>query len=292
MLVGLRGMGQVPFRPPSVGGWPAGGAWLTTAAAAARLSAGPGAGRRGRPGDGRQDVDQEPYGGDPPAARRRRLLRPDRRRHRRGRRPAGRRRRPGRGLPRVRRLPLKEAAVNQIDPRPTARAPGCTPSPAAVSSPSPGWPPPAPSPSAPPGSTGPTWSRRRSVRRWIPSAGVLVMVTLYGGNDGLNTVVPAADPAYASARAELAYRPDEVLDLGEGLGLNPGHDRAARALGQPASWPCCAGSATRSRTAATSGRWPSGRPARPTTAATTGLAGTLAGRHHHRPAAGACRWTP
>ena len=39
LLVALRGMGQLPFRPPSVGGWPAGGAWLTTAAAAARLSA-------------------------------------------------------------------------------------------------------------------------------------------------------------------------------------------------------------------------------------------------------------
>ena len=48
------------------------------------------------------------------------------------------------------------------------------------------------------------------------------MVTLYGGNDGLNTVVPAADPTYSSARAELAYRPEEVLDLGEGLGLDPG----------------------------------------------------------------------
>jgi len=55
-----------------------------------------------------------------------------------------------------------------------------------------------------------------------PSAGVLVVVTLYGGNDGLNTVVPASDPAYAAARPELAYRPDEVLDLGSGLGLNPG----------------------------------------------------------------------
>src|SRR5690242_5752442 len=55
-----------------------------------------------------------------------------------------------------------------------------------------------------------------------PAAGVLVMVTLYGGNDGLNTVVPAGDPAYASARAELAYAESDVLDLGEGLGLNPG----------------------------------------------------------------------
>lgn len=37
LTVGLRGMGQVPFLPPSVGGWPAGGAWLTTSAALARL---------------------------------------------------------------------------------------------------------------------------------------------------------------------------------------------------------------------------------------------------------------
>ncbi|MCR6482942.1 DUF1800 domain-containing protein [Amycolatopsis sp. OK19-0408] len=35
----LRGMGQVPFQPPSVGGWAAGGAWLTTSAGVARLHA-------------------------------------------------------------------------------------------------------------------------------------------------------------------------------------------------------------------------------------------------------------
>ena len=37
LLAGLLGMGQLPFRPPSVGGWPAGGAWLTTSAALSRL---------------------------------------------------------------------------------------------------------------------------------------------------------------------------------------------------------------------------------------------------------------
>ncbi|MFD5827314.1 DUF1800 family protein [Lentzea sp. NPDC060358] len=37
VLRSLRGLGQVPFRPPSVGGWPAGGAWLTTAAWPSRL---------------------------------------------------------------------------------------------------------------------------------------------------------------------------------------------------------------------------------------------------------------
>lgn len=39
VLAALQGLGQVPFRPPSVGGWPAGGAWLTTAAARARIEA-------------------------------------------------------------------------------------------------------------------------------------------------------------------------------------------------------------------------------------------------------------
>ncbi|MFD5091922.1 DUF1800 family protein [Amycolatopsis thailandensis] len=37
LLNGLRGMGQLPFRPPSVGGWPAGAAWLTTSAGVARM---------------------------------------------------------------------------------------------------------------------------------------------------------------------------------------------------------------------------------------------------------------
>ena len=53
-------------------------------------------------------------------------------------------------------------------------------------------------------------------------AGVLVMVTLYGGNDGLNTVIPAGDPAYHDARPELAYTEEEVHPLADGLGLNPG----------------------------------------------------------------------
>jgi uncharacterized protein (DUF1800 family) len=37
LLAGLTGLGQVPFEPPNVGGWPVGGAWLTTSAARARL---------------------------------------------------------------------------------------------------------------------------------------------------------------------------------------------------------------------------------------------------------------
>jgi uncharacterized protein (DUF1800 family) len=37
VVAGLRNLGQVPFAPPSVGGWPAGAAWLTSAAARVRL---------------------------------------------------------------------------------------------------------------------------------------------------------------------------------------------------------------------------------------------------------------
>ncbi len=52
-------------------------------------------------------------------------------------------------------------------------------------------------------------------------SGVLVIVTLYGGNDGLSTVIPYADNAYHDARPDLAYAPEEVLPLDAQLGLNP-----------------------------------------------------------------------
>jgi uncharacterized protein (DUF1501 family) len=47
------------------------------------------------------------------------------------------------------------------------------------------------------------------------------MVTLYGGNDGLNTVVPYADRRYQDARPELAYKDEAVLRIADGVGLNP-----------------------------------------------------------------------
>jgi len=50
---------------------------------------------------------------------------------------------------------------------------------------------------------------------------VLVLVELKGGNDGLNTVVPYADPAYAVLRPTLALKPDDLARLDERVGLHP-----------------------------------------------------------------------
>ncbi len=50
---------------------------------------------------------------------------------------------------------------------------------------------------------------------------VLILLELNGGNDGLNSVVPYADPAYMAARPKLAVPRDQVLQLDERLGLHP-----------------------------------------------------------------------
>jgi uncharacterized protein (DUF1501 family) len=50
---------------------------------------------------------------------------------------------------------------------------------------------------------------------------LLVLVELKGGNDGLNTVVPFADPLYARLRPRLAIARDQVVQLTEHAGLHP-----------------------------------------------------------------------
>jgi len=49
---------------------------------------------------------------------------------------------------------------------------------------------------------------------------ILVVVTLYGGNDGLNTVIPYQDSNYYAARPTLNYKAETLLPLSEGLALN------------------------------------------------------------------------
>ncbi len=50
---------------------------------------------------------------------------------------------------------------------------------------------------------------------------LLVLVELKGGNDGLNTVVPYADPHYYALRPRLAIARERVLQLDQASGLHP-----------------------------------------------------------------------
>jgi uncharacterized protein (DUF1501 family) len=78
------------------------------------------------------------------------------------------------------------------------------------------------------GAAGLSISRQPGPKRAAPSSstpplndGILVLLTLYGGNDGLNTVIPYENGSYLGGRATLGYQPDQVLPLGDGLGLHP-----------------------------------------------------------------------
>jgi uncharacterized protein (DUF1501 family) len=49
---------------------------------------------------------------------------------------------------------------------------------------------------------------------------ILVVVTLYGGNDGLNTVIPYKDSIYYASRPGITYKPETLLPLSDDLALN------------------------------------------------------------------------
>ena len=73
---------------------------------------------------------------------------------------------------------------------------------------------------------------------------VLILVQFAGGNDGLNTVVPHADPAYYAARSSIAIQPSQVLHLNGSVGLHPSmtrlrsrYDRGQVAVVQGVSYP-------------------------------------------------------
>jgi uncharacterized protein (DUF1501 family) len=54
-----------------------------------------------------------------------------------------------------------------------------------------------------------------------PYKRLLVLVELKGANDGLNTLVPFADPAYAALRPTIGIKRDQVLQLSDQFGLHP-----------------------------------------------------------------------
>src|SRR5436305_8299288 len=59
---------------------------------------------------------------------------------------------------------------------------------------------------------------------------LLVVVQLTGGNDGLNTVIPFADPEYAKLRPTLKIGKDQVKKVNDSLGLHPAMDGMAKLL--------------------------------------------------------------
>ncbi len=56
-------------------------------------------------------------------------------------------------------------------------------------------------------------------------AGILVVLQLAGGNDGLNTVVPFGNDIYVKSRPNLRLRGQDTLKLDESLGLNPAMEK-------------------------------------------------------------------
>jgi uncharacterized protein (DUF1501 family) len=63
---------------------------------------------------------------------------------------------------------------------------------------------------------------RASASPTRPASPILVMVQMNGGNDGLNTVIPYADPLYYGNRPTLGIPQSQVVQLSATHGLHPG----------------------------------------------------------------------
>jgi uncharacterized protein (DUF1501 family) len=61
---------------------------------------------------------------------------------------------------------------------------------------------------------------------------ILVLVTLYGGNDGLNTVVPFTDSVYQSSRSNIALSSSQLLPFTDSLAFNASMPSISALYGQ------------------------------------------------------------
>jgi uncharacterized protein (DUF1501 family) len=59
---------------------------------------------------------------------------------------------------------------------------------------------------------------------------ILVVIQLDGGNDGLNTVVPYRDDAYAKNRRTLKLASDRLIKVSDGIGLHPAMGQAGKLI--------------------------------------------------------------
>src|SRR5689334_20279842 len=51
---------------------------------------------------------------------------------------------------------------------------------------------------------------------------ILVVLQLSGGNDGLNTVIPYADPLYYQNRPTIGIKRSDVVQISDKIGVHPG----------------------------------------------------------------------
>ena len=117
----------------------------------------------------------------------------------------------------------------------------------------------------------PGWAQGAAQRASSVADRILILVELKGGNDGLNTVVPFADPAYAQLRPVIGLKADEVLRLDAKTGLHPALKPLLGLWGKASSGSCRAW-AIRSQTCRTFGRSKFGKqpPGQPSTWLTAG----------------------